>query len=132
MDMREAIDTYVNDVVEVPCHISRTKNDIGIDVKLRININASVAAIVNAALPNVRIRWQNSVGRKHIDAFTNGQTIDVDFMKPTEFTLSREQKVKLLAIQLIKAGVGETDAVELASKLVDNGMTTPFIPSELR
>ena len=123
----------LNGNVQIPCHVSKDKRDKGIDVTLNIDMNnVSVKELIDMALPNIRIKWQNSIGRKNIELFNNGQMIDVDFKHPTTFTLSREQKVKLLSYQLTKAGVDRADAIKLAEKLVDNGMDSVAIPSVLR
>ena len=107
--------------VEVPCHISRNKRDHGIDLTLRINMNGvSVKDLINAALPNIRIKWQNSVGRKNIDMFTANQVVDVDFTKPTEYVIPREVKIDAYKRQLIASGIDELTAETLAVKLVDN------------
>lgn len=133
LELKYANRCLVSGTIETPCHVSRNKNDKGKDLTLRISLDhISVKEILDNAIPAIRVKWQNSVGRKNIELFNDGQTIDVNFRRPTEFTLSREQKVKLLSYQLTKAGVDRADAIKLAEKLVDNGMDSVAIPSALR
>ena len=121
LELRYSDKCYLTGSVKIPCHISRNKRDHGIDLTLRINMKGvNVKDLINAALPNIRIKWQNSVGRRNIEMFTTNQVVDVDFRRPTEYVVPREAKIDAYKRQLIASGIDELTADVLAVKLVDN------------
>jgi len=80
-----------------------------------------VKEVLAKALSGKKIDWVNSKnGRTSIDKLKNNATIDVPFGKVTDTIKSREEQIADLVLAFRKAGLPEEQAVELATKAVDN------------
>lgn len=88
---------------------------------LRIHVNnIPLRDIVTKALRPVVIAWQNSPGRSKFNTWTNHSTVEVDFTSPAKKIKSREDNISDLHQAFMKAGVDKVQALELATKAVDN------------
>lgn len=88
---------------------------------LRVHVNqVSLRDIVTKALRPVVIAWQNGQGRSKFNNWINHSTVDIDFGSPGKQVKSRKENIEDLRIAFCKAGVDEIQALELATKAIDN------------
>lgn len=86
---------------------------------LRVNMNqVPVKSIITKALAQVRIDWAR-VGRKKFDKMTSGQVVEIDFNSPGKNVKTREEQIAEYKQALVRTGMKEQDALDLATKMVD-------------
>ena len=87
---------------------------------LRFNFsNVRVKDIIASSLADKKIAWVNN-NRKNYGKVKNNAIIDVEYTAPGVAVKSREEQIEELSIQFQKAGLGKEQALELATKAVDN------------
>lgn len=88
---------------------------------LRFNLNSvPLRDIIQKALSTSRISWQNGPGRSKFNTWKDRQVIEVDFSSPAKRIKSREESIEELKTAFQKAGLPLEQAIELATKAVDN------------
>lgn len=88
---------------------------------LRVHMNSvPLRDIVTKSLRSVVIGWQNGQGRSKFNTWTNHSTVDIDFTSPAKQVKTREENIEDLRSAFCRAGVDEKQALELATKAVDN------------
>ena len=88
---------------------------------LRIHCNQTpLKSIATKAFDSTKIAWVNGVGRAKIDTIKDRSVIDIDFSSPAKQVETREEQIEKLSMQFQKAGLPKTQALELATKAVDN------------
>lgn len=88
---------------------------------LRIHVeDVPLRDIVTKSLRPVVIAWQNGPGRSKFSSWKNHGTVDIDFTSPAKKVKTREENISELHQAFMKAGVSNEQALELATKAVDN------------
>ena len=88
---------------------------------LRVHVNqVPLRDIVTKSLRPVVIAWQNGSGRGKFNNWINHSTVDIDFGSPGKQVKTREEDIEDLRIAFCKADVEEKQALELATKAIDN------------
>ena len=94
---------------------------------LRVHMNSvPLRDLITKSLRSVTIAWQNSSGRSRFEKWTNHSTVDIEFNSPNKKVKSNEEKINELFVGFCAAGVEKDQALELATKAVNN----PVILSE--
>lgn len=88
-------------------------------LKITMN-NVSLRDIVTKSLRPVVIAWQNSIGRSKFNSWTNHSVVAIDFSSPSKKVKTREENISELEQAFCKAGVDEKQALELATKAIDD------------
>lgn len=88
---------------------------------LRIHMNnVPLRDLITKSLRPVVIAWQNSIGRTKFNHWTNHSTVNIDFGSPGKQVKTREENIEDLKVAFCKAGVDEGQALELATKAIDD------------
>lgn len=90
-------------------------------VTLRFHLDSvPLKDLVTPALANKRITWQNGPGRSKFTSWKTGQIVDVDFSSPAKQVKTREERIDETKAMFIAAGLPAEQALELATKAIDN------------
>lgn len=88
---------------------------------LRVHMNnVPLRDLITKSLRPVVIAWQNGQGRSKFNTWTNHSTVDIDFTSPSKQVKTREENISDLHQAFCRAGVDNEQALELATKAVDN------------
>lgn len=88
---------------------------------LRVHVNqVPLRDLITKALRPIVIAWQNTSGRTKFNSWTNHSTVDIDFTSPGKQVKTREENIEDLRVAFCKAGVDEVQALELATKAIDD------------
>ena len=91
--------------------------------QLTIKVNfdqVPLKSIITKSLRPTIIVWQNNCGRKMFNKWKNHGVVEIDFVSPSKVVESREEKIEKLSMGFKLAGVDEVQALELATKAIDN------------
>ena len=83
-------------------------------------LNTPLKDIITAGCCDKRITTINGKVRPHFDKYKNHDRIEVNFDSPATSVKSRDEMISESAIMFRKAGLPEKQALELATKAVDN------------
>lgn len=88
---------------------------------LRVHMNSvPLRDLITKSLRPTVIAWQNGIGRNKFDSWTNHSTVEIDFTSPAKKVKTRKENISELHQAFCKAGVDKDQALELATKAVDN------------
>ena len=88
---------------------------------LRVHMNSvPLRDLITKSLRPTVIAWQNGIWRNKFDSWTNHSTVEIDFTSPAKKVKTREENISELHQAFMKAGVDKDQALELATKAVDN------------
>jgi len=115
-------DYTVTGIYDIECSLKRDKDSTeSKQVTLRVHVNSiPLKDIVTKALSPVKISWQNGPGRNKFDSWKNRSVVDIDFKSPGTSVKTREESIEELKVAFMKAGLPKEQALELATKSVDN------------
>ena len=77
-------------------------------------------AVFDKAVSQAIIQWQNGPGRAKFDLWNNHQVVEIQFKAPAANVKTREEQIAETKAMFMKAGLPEAQAIELATKAVDN------------
>ena len=113
----------VSDVMlEKSCSIRPDKDtEESKTIKLRVKFDGvTLKDVFEKALSQTVISWQNTQGRKKFDLWNNNQVVEVSFKAPGAGTKTKEELIAETKAMFMKAGLPEEQALELATKAVEN------------
>ena len=109
-------------VIAKTCSIKADKDSADSKaINIKVNFEgATLRSVFDKAVSGAVIQWQNGVGRKNFDNYKHNQVVEILFKAPAVQTKSREEHITELTNSFRKAGLPEKQAIELATKAVDN------------
>ena len=112
----------VTGTFDVNCSLKAFKDSDEVKhLTLRVHMNSvPLRDLITKSLRSVVIAFQNGPGRSRFDNWTNHSTVDIDFTSPAKKVKTREENISELHQAFMKAGVDKDQALELATKAVDN------------
>lgn len=120
--MTNVNEMFVTGKYDIECSFKKDKNATeSKKVTLRFNLNnVCVKDLLTPALANKRIVWQNSVGRGKYDLWKDGQVVEVEYASPGSNVKSEQERIMEAQQLFMKAGMSKKQALELATKAVQN------------
>ncbi len=103
------------------CNVSPDNESKKEGVTKRINVKvkfdgATVGGVFDKALSGTVIQWQNGVGRKAFDSYTENQTVEITFIAPA--SKPTEAPEDAFTREAIAAGIDMNDEKALAMYII--------------
>lgn len=122
IDISKTNDLQVMGEVQMDCSI-RPYKGAPEQKHLTLNIvfdSVPLKDVITKACSTARISWQNGPGRSKFETWKDRQSVSIDFSSPAQQVETKEEKIAKLAGEFKKAGLPEDQALEYATKAIEN------------